>query len=319
MNFFQQLILGYRNYVAGTKFLIQHKLYWFILIPILIFIGIYYLGFYFEALEYSVLHDLEDQGADIKSINGLIWMTLKMILLDSLYIIFTKFTLYIVVMLLSPLMAILSEKIEEIITGNVYPFNFLQLMKDIRRGIRIALRNIFWEYFFFVIILGVGVFVGGTAKSIIIFTIPIVIGFYFYGFSFLDYINERRRLNIEQSVYFVSKHKGLAISIGSIYSIFFLSFFYVYRGFDSFATDTATQLFWGSILVITFLLAATAPILAITSATLSMHELVDLGKNEHAIKKEILGKENQNQIEESPADTEETSEEEKDKNESEEP
>jgi len=150
---------------------------------------------------------------------------------------------------------------------------------------QIAMLNIFWEYFFIVVILGIASFFGGgTAKNIIIFSFPIVIGFYFYGFAFIDYINERRRLNIQQSVYFVSKHRGLAIAIGSIYSIFFLSFFYVLRGYGNLPIDTATQIFWGTILVITFILAALAPILAITSATLSMHELVDLGKNEFAIK-----------------------------------
>ena len=40
--------------------------------------------------------------------------------------------------------------------------------------------------------------------------------------------------------------------------------------------------------MITFLLAAVAPILAITSATLSMHDLVDLKKNEHALREEAI-------------------------------
>ncbi len=40
--------------------------------------------------------------------------------------------------------------------------------------------------------------------------------------------------------------------------------------------------------MITFLLAAVAPILAITSATLSMHDLVDLSKNEHALREEAI-------------------------------
>jgi len=110
-------------------------------------------------------------------------------------------------------------------------------------------------------------------------------GFYFYGFSFIDYVNERRRLNIQQSIYFVSQHRGLAIAIGSIYSVFFVSYHAVLHKFSSLETSTSTQLFWGTILVITFLLAVIAPIIAITSATLSMHELVDLSKNPHAAKR----------------------------------
>lgn len=118
---------------------------------------------------------------------------------------FTKFALYIVVVLLAPILSILSEKIEELITGNKYPFDLKQLLHDVRRGLKIALRNIMWEYFFIVLVLGLASFFDGTLRAALIFSIPMIFGFYFYGFSFLDYINERRRLNIQQSVYFVSE------------------------------------------------------------------------------------------------------------------
>ncbi|WP_051568633.1 EI24 domain-containing protein [Crocinitomix catalasitica] len=281
MNFFQLIGLGYKNYIYGIKFLVEHKLYWYIAFPLILFAGVYLLGFYFEDLQLEVAQELKDKNQDITRLKDLTWISIKMIFFDSMNLIFTKFTLYIVVIILSPILALLSERIEKIITGNKYKFSFRQLLKDIRRGLQIALRNIFWEYFFIVIILGLATFFGGGIKDIIIFSLPIMIGFYFYGFAFIDYVNERRRLNIQQSIYFVSKHRGLAIAIGSIYSIFFLSFFYVFRSYGDLPTDTATQLFWGTILVITFILASMAPILAITSATLSMHELVDLSKNDY--------------------------------------
>lgn len=286
MNFFQLLVLGYKNYIHGIRFLITHKLYWFGVFPLVLFIGVYYAGIFFLNLEHSVSQDVVKQSSEIDSINGLVWMTTKMIFFDSLYIVFTKFTLYIVVVLLSPIITMLSEKIETILTGNKYPFSLKQLIHDVQRGLKIAMRNLFWEYFLLVIVLGIASFFGNSVKNVIIFSIPVVVGFYFYGFAFMDYVNERRRLNIQQSIYFVSKHKGLAIAIGSIYYIFFLSFQGVYRKFEVLATDTTTQILWGSILFICFILAALAPILAITSATLSMHEVVDLSKNEFAIKKE---------------------------------
>lgn len=282
MNFFQLLGLGYKNYIKGIRFLIEHKLYWFVLFPLILFAGVYWLGTYFESVEKRIGNDMVQNAAQIETLRDVTWLTVKMLFFDSLNMVFTKFTLYIVVIILSPLLASLSARIERILTGNKYKFNFIQLIHDIKRGMQIALRNIFWEYFFIVIVLGIASFFGGTVKDILIFSIPVAIGFYFYGFAFLDYVNERRRLNIQQSVYFVSKHRGLAIAIGSIYSVFFLSFFYVFRNFSKLPSDTGTQLLWGSILVITFILAAVAPILAITSATLSMHELVDLSKNEYA-------------------------------------
>jgi CysZ protein len=284
MNFFQLLGLGYKNYVKGIRFLVEHKLYWFALFPLVLFAGIYWLGLYFESVEYEIGAEIERNARDLGTMREVTWKSVKMLFFDSLNLVFTKFTLYIVVIILSPILALLSEKIEKILTGNKYKFSLRQLVHDIKRGMRIALRNILWEYTFIVIILGVASFFGGTVKNVLIFSIPVAIGFYFYGFAFMDYINERRRLNIQQSIYFVSKHKGLAIAIGSIYSIFFLSFYYVFRSYPTLPSATSTQLLWGTILVVTFILAAFAPILAITSATLSMHDLVDLSKNEFAQK-----------------------------------
>lgn len=274
MNFFQLLILGYKNYGKGTVFLFKNKLYWFFIFPIVLFIGIYWLGTYFKTLESQVNYDLIHTSDNIETINELIWTTLQMMFFDAMYIIFTQFTLYIVVVLLSPILAILSEKVEEIITGKKYVYNFSMLINDIKRGAIIAFRNLIWYYIFVGIFLGIVSIFDLSAKSFIIFAIPFVIGFYYYGFSFIDYVNERRRLNIQQSIYFVSQHKGLAISIGSVYSIFFLLYFYVSRNFGSFATDTNTQILWTIILILLLLLAALSPILAITSSTLSMNELL---------------------------------------------
>lgn len=265
--------------------MIRHKLYWYVIFPVLLFIFIYWLGTYFLKIEYQIGAELNHSTSSIKTINEMIWFTAKLIFIDSLHMLFTKFALYIVVVLLAPILSLLSEKIEEIITGNVYQFRLQQLVNDVQRGAKIALRNILWEYFFIVLVLGLASFFDGTIRAVLIFSIPMIFGFYFYGFSFIDYVNERRRLNIQQSIYFVSKHKGLAFAIGSIYSIFFLSYHSVYFKFQSLSTDTATQLFWGTLLVITLALAVIAPIIAITSATLSMHELVDLSKNEFASKR----------------------------------
>lgn len=274
MNFFQLLLLGYKNYGKGTLFLFKNKLYWFFIFPIVLFIGIYWLGTYFKTLESHVNYDLIHQSDHIETINELIWTTLQMMFFDAMYIIFTQFTLYIVVVLLSPILAILSEKIEEIITGKKYEYSFSMLINDIKRGATIAFRNLIWYYVFVGIFLGLVSLFNLSAKSFIIFAIPFIVGFYYYGFSFIDYVNERRRLNIQQSIYFVSQHKGLAISIGSVYSISFLLYFYVSKNFNSFATDTATQILWSIVLILLLLLAALSPILAITSSTLSMNELL---------------------------------------------
>ena len=275
MNFFQLLVLGYKNYWKGSVFLFKHKLYWFFVFPLVLFACIYWTGTYFKVLEAQINHNLIHSSHHIETINELIWTTLQMIFLDALNIFFTQFTLYIVVVLLSPILALLSEKIDNIITGKKYEYSLKMLLNDLKRSAIIALRNFIWYYIFVGVFLGILSIFDLSAKNFIVFSIPFVVGFYYYGFSFIDYINERRRLNIEESIYFVSQHKGLAISIGSIYSISFLLYFYVFKNFSTFPLDTTSQIIWTTLLFTLLIFAAISPILAITSATLSMYELLN--------------------------------------------
>ncbi|MEX1002696.1 MAG: EI24 domain-containing protein [Crocinitomicaceae bacterium] len=282
MHFFKLLGTGLKNYWRGIQFLIRHRLYWFVIFPVVLFLLIFNVGQYFEDMEWSIRHDLNQRITEIDTINGLIWKTVKIIFYDALYYLFTKFTMYLVIMCLAPVLTILSEKVEKIITGNTYKWNFMQVVKDIKRAVRLNLRLLLIEYLILIILIGLGSLIGGITQSIFIYIIPLIIGAYFYGFGYIDYVNERRRLNISQSIHFVSRHKGLAVALGGIYSACFLSFNYFYLKMESIPSDTNTQLLWGTVLVVTFLLAAIAPIAAVTSSTLSMHEIVDLSKNEYA-------------------------------------
>jgi CysZ protein len=140
-----------------------------------------------------------------------------------------------------------------------------------------------------------------------------IIGFYFYGFGFIDYVNERRRLNITQSIHFVSRHKGLAFALGSVFSICFYSFLYSWNALQTAPIDTNSQLLWGAIVIITFTLVTLAPIAAVVSSTMSIHNLVDLSKNQFAKKKGLLTapsseNEGKKQTEEKQTETKESDE-----------
>jgi CysZ protein len=119
---------------------------------------------------------------------------------------------------MSPIMALISERTEEIITGKVYPFNLAQFIKDIARGVVIALRNMFIEFgFIFLGFFIVWIPVIGWIGALFL----IVLSYYFYGFSMIDYVSERRRMGISQSVDYVRKNKGLSIGNGFVFSLLF--------------------------------------------------------------------------------------------------
>jgi len=116
----------------------------------------------------------------------------------------------------SPVFAYLSEKTECIIQGKEFPFSLAQLMKDIVRGIRIALRNMSWQtvYMLALLIVSLIPIIGWVTPLVVLF-----IDCYYMGFSMLDYSSERNNLEVSASIQLISQHRGLAIGNGMVFYI----------------------------------------------------------------------------------------------------
>jgi CysZ protein len=126
---------------------------------------------------------------------------------------------YIWLIIGSPIFAYLSEKTQAIKDGKDYPFNFQQFLKDIGRGITIALRNTLWQsvYLFLLLLLSL-IPVAGWVVPVF----ALLIECYYYGFSMLDYSLERHHLTASESIHFIAGRKGLAIANGLIFYLIHL-------------------------------------------------------------------------------------------------
>ena len=188
-----------------------------------------------------------------------VWVILKFIF----FFVFAYFGGYILIICLSPVFAFLSERTEELLTGNEYPFNGDQIMRDVVRGVLIAMRNLFIEIgwmvvvFLFGFIPVIGTLFGWIIGPIFLF----FVSSYFYGFSFIDYTNERRRLSVKQSVKFMRANRGMAIANGAIFSVFLL-------------------IPWCGVTLSGFV-----AIISVVAATVATHEVADLNNNPYAKKK----------------------------------
>ena len=100
-----------------------------------------------------------------------------------------------------------------------FPFSFAQLIKDMGRGIKLALRNALWQtvYTISILILSFIPFFGWFTPLF-----ALLIECYYLGFSMLDYSCERNKLSTSQSVAFISRHKGLAIGNGIVFYLMHL-------------------------------------------------------------------------------------------------
>jgi CysZ protein len=131
-----------------------------------------------------------------------------------LILFYFSFFKYLFLIIGSPVFAYLSEKTESIIEGRELPFSFVQLLNDVYRGIRLALRNTLWQAVFTISILLLSfVPVAGWVSPVIMLFVEC----YYYGFSMLDYSCERHKLSPSESIEFIGKHKGLAIGNGMVF------------------------------------------------------------------------------------------------------
>ena len=269
MTFLNDLLLGFRSFGKALKFIRDHQLYWFMLIPAAFMPGIYALGAF-------VLKQPVD--ADVHTVNDIVWFMLGQLFQISVALLFMKFTKYLVVILLSPLLAHLSERTERILTGNVYPFDVNQFVRDVKRALRITFRNLLWHYAIVMCLVLIVLLFWREYKDWPISILTLVVGFYYYGFSFVDYINERRKLSVEQSIQFMRKHRGLAVSIGAGYSLLILLPLNTDIVFGLQITKAGFLAGLGQFLFHIFLwvCAAAAPVITIVAATISMNDLVKL-------------------------------------------
>lgn len=231
MSFTRDFGLGLSGFFRAFGFALNNRMGWLFLVPVLLWV---LLAFGLVAvlqgpvdrlsdwvalqLEVPVQEGAEDWWSDVKAFfNGAREVIVAILLkLAVAYLLFVA-NKYIVLILLSPLLAYASERTEEIITGRSFPFSFAQLMKDAVRGALIAIRNGIMEIAITVSIWFLTLFV--PVLTPISFILLFIVSAYFYGFSMFDYVFERRRMRIGESVKAVNDRIGAVLANGALFSL----------------------------------------------------------------------------------------------------
>lgn len=223
----KEIVIAVQSYFRAHQFISKHRLWKWILIPGILYMVLFIVGMFFfwqssdAAVSYlshrlGIDRWLHQQKSGILSFIFLMGEIMVRLILVLFYFSLFKYLFLIVG---SPLFAYLSEKTESIIEGKDYPFNLKQLMKDIIRGIKLALRNTLWQTVYTVSLLLLSFFpvVGWITPMITLF-----IECYYYGFSMLDYSCERHKLSPSESITYIGNHKGLAIGNGMVFYLMHL-------------------------------------------------------------------------------------------------
>ena len=218
----KDLIIAFQSYVAAHNFITKHKLWKWILIPGIIYAILFVTGLYYFWVNSNELITYIFQQTGLAA-----WLdTMKEGLLNLLVIvahliimsiglsIFFSFFKYAFLVVGSPIFAYLSEKTDSIQTGKDFPFSISRLLIDAKRGISIAARNLLWQttYLLAILLLSFIPVIGWVAPLI-----AFMVECYYFGFSMLDYSAERKNLSVQESIHFISAHRGLAIGNGMVF------------------------------------------------------------------------------------------------------
>ena len=215
MSLIQEFSTAVSFHGKAFSFIRKNELSWTFLIPIALFlilltVGLYSIGELTDYLTMKILYNYVYDGF----VSSLLLILFRILF----FIVVGMWGGYIVVIIMSPFLAYISEKTEKIITDNDYPFNLRQFVGDVIRGILLALRNFCMEMLICFVFFICSFFTAAMAApfvSVILF----LVSAYFYGFSFIDYTNERRKLSVSESVHYVRQRKAMSCGHGIVFAL----------------------------------------------------------------------------------------------------
>jgi len=221
----QQIKLGLQGYSVAFKLIFKNGFLKYMIFPFLLNIIIFWIGTSFiidmaDKAQEALINLINLEQATFwgsEFLNSALSGLVKTLIYIAFIITFVYIGGYIIIIIMAPVFSLISEKTEITTTTNNddFPFNFKQFIKDIFRGVGIAIRNMSIELGIMVVVIIVGfVPIIGWFGPIVMFFISA----YFFGFSYMDYTNERHKRSMKESIYFIRKYKWVAITNGAIFS-----------------------------------------------------------------------------------------------------
>ena len=193
----KQIKLGLSGYRHAFGIISAQKMWKFFIIPLIINILCLWLIWHYSGSLSDWLNEKITQSWQLEGwIGSFVNETIASI---TKIICFFAFVIYggdLVILCMSPIYSIMSEKTDTYLTGREFGFSAKQTVKDIWRSVKISLKNIIKKSFWLIVC-----FIAGFIP-VIGFIMPVVaflINSYYWGYPLMDYNNERYRRNTKES------------------------------------------------------------------------------------------------------------------------
>lgn len=126
---------------------------------------------------------------------------------------------FILLIVISPMLSILSEKVEMLYVNDpnhkIPGFSVKRMARDVGRSIRLTIRNLVRELSY-----TIGLLLSSFIPGLNVITTPLTFGVqsFYAGFANMDFTLERY-MNVKERIRFVKRNKGLAIGNGFIFLV----------------------------------------------------------------------------------------------------
>lgn len=218
----KELILAIRAYFSAHRFIVQHKLWKWMIVPGILYAYLFVLGMNYFSQSSSFFIESIILKTGLKSWvdtlnNDLIGFFITM---GSFWLWFTLLLFYfalfkyLFLILFAPFFAYLHLRIDAIKNETVFVFNSKAYRKLIARALLLNVTNLLWQTVYLIPI-------------VIICTLPIIGWFtpiftiliecYFLGAAMLDYSLASENKNKVAAAAYVNNHKGLPIGNGLVF------------------------------------------------------------------------------------------------------
>ena len=224
IQFLKETILSVKAYFQAFKFVSDQKMWEnvfaaaFFNLFAFIFVGIIAWLYTGQLIEW--LNTLISYPENWGFWSDVLRYTLGFLVRFILFLAYFNLFKYIILFIFAPVLAIISEKTQNILNGQKRQLKLQQIVNDIIRGMFIAIILISLQGLSWVILLFLCVSVPFLAPFYAVFLF--LSESFFFGASMVDYRNEYFHLTVSQSLKKIFRHKGLAFGNGLSLNLFML-------------------------------------------------------------------------------------------------
>ncbi|MGY6560740.1 MAG: EI24 domain-containing protein [Luteibaculaceae bacterium] len=223
-----QFLQGIAAFIRAPKLVFQYNLWWFLVIPILLSLLIsatvsafstalvLWLDAWMDQLFFDLLNPERELLSYFKRMAG--WI-LKYTIHISLIILVLMYGKYVVLILLSPVLSLLSMYFARKHFGVQEVFSWTDFLKQVLRSVVVILRNVLFK----TLMLALCFLLVYFFPPLLVVQPFVIIGIacYFYGYTLIDFVMERKSISPSKTDAFVFKNAGLALGLGLSFSVLF--------------------------------------------------------------------------------------------------